>query len=482
MKMEHLDGFDYDAIHERAAYVLKEGKKLRPDAEAECLKWFDDHCQTSKAKIEEAKSIIPGGVQHNLANNHPWALDIVKAEGPYLYDIDGNRYIDFCCAGGPTILGNSYPPIKEAIIDEVNTCGYLTGLFNDYEYKLAQKVKEFFPSVEKFRMLGTGTESVMAAIRAARAYTGKKYIIKLKGCYHGWSDQVVYDIRACNSRGDFAAGIPEECYKYTQAVMVNDADALEKLFIENESRGGTAAFLVEAMGQDSGCLPTTREYHHAIRELCDKYGVVLIYDEVVTAFRLALGGAQEYFHTHADLTVFGKIIAGGLPSAGGLGGKEEIMSVLTSGVSHQASKKKIVVGGTLTANPVSARAGYTALCEIQKHHVPEKLDAAAEDFCDKVLGFANKYNVPAIITHQGSVLQIDLTGMKHVTTFDTYSKEEAAAKRKEAQKRMVDFSMALAANGVITAGGNKTFFNYASLGVLDEALAAYEKVFSYYAD
>lgn len=480
--MEYLDGFDYEAVHKRAEYVLDYGKKIRPDANEYCLKWFEEHCPTSKKVIENAKKLIPGGVQHNLANNHPWALDIVKAEGPYLYDVDGNRYIDFCCAGGPTILGNNYGPIKEAVIDEINTCGYLTGLYNEYELKLAEKIHEFFPSVEKFRMLGSGTESVMAAIRAARAFTGKKYVVKLKGCYHGWSDQMVYDIRACGTKGSFASGIPEECYQYTQAVMVNDIEALEKQFIENEDKGGTAAFIVEPMGQDSGCLPTTREYHQQIRKLCDKYNVVLIYDEVVTAFRLALGGAQEYFNTKADITVFGKIIAGGLAGAGGIGGREDIMSVLTAGVSHDTKSKKITIGGTLSANPLSARAGYTALCELQKHNVPEKLNAAAEDFCAKLLDIANKYDVPAVITHQGSTLQVDLTAMKHVTTFDKYSPEEAVEKRAEANRRMVEFSMALAVNGVITAGGNKTFFNYASLNVLDEAIKAYDTAFSYYAD
>ncbi|MDO5548768.1 MAG: aminotransferase class III-fold pyridoxal phosphate-dependent enzyme [Eubacteriales bacterium] len=479
MKLDYLNGFDYAAVHERAKYVLENTKRLKPEAEKECLDWFEKNCATSKKTIEEAKTAIPGGVQHNLANNYPFALNCVKGEGPYLYDIDGNRYIDFIGAGGPSILGNKDPEVVEAVWNTINTTGYLTGLFHEYEYKLAAKVKEFFPSVEKFRMMGSGSEACMAAIRAARAFSGKTEIVKLKGTYHGISDQLIYDIRYCNSKNSFAAGVPDECYGHISAVMVNDLNELEDRFKENEKKGGTACFIMEAMGQDSGVLPTTREYHKGVRALCDRYDVILIYDEVVTAFRLALGGAQEYFDTRADITVFGKIIAGGFASAGGFGGREDIMGVLTAGVAHIAGNK-IVVGGTLTANPVSCCAGYTTLCKLQREDIPNKLNAAGEKFARQLTDLANKYEIPAIISSTGSVMQIDLTGMKHVATFSEYSLEEQAAKRKFASERMTDFAMALAANGILTAGGNKTFLSYAALDRMEEVPDVYEKVFSMY--
>lgn len=479
MKMDYLDGFNYEAVHERAKYVLENTKKLTPQAEKECLDWFETHCATSKKTIEAAKSAIPGGVQHNLANNYPFALNCTKGEGAYLYDIDGNKYVDFIGAGGPSILGNNDPEVREAVIDTLNTTGYLTGLYHEYEYKLAQKVKEFFPSVEKFRMVGSGTEACMFAIRAARAYSGKKYIVKLKGNFHGNSDQLIYDMRYCGSKNSFAVGVPEECFKYISAVMVNDLDELEQTFIENEKKGGTACFIMEGMGQDSGVLPTTFAYHQGVRKLCDKYGVILIYDEVVTGFRLALGGAQEFFKTKADITVFGKIIGGGFASAGGFGGREDIMSVLTPGVSHVAGNK-IVVGGTLAANPISCCAGYVTLCKLQRDDIPNKLNAAGKEFARKLTDLANKYELPAIISSTGSVMQIDVTGMKHVATFPEYSLEQQAEKRKFASARMTDFAMALAANGVLTAGGNKTFLSYPALDIMDDVLPIYDKVFSMY--
>ena len=479
MKMDYLDGFNYEAVHARAGYVLKNTKRLKPEAEKECLEWFNTKCATSKATIEEAKTAIPGGVQHNLANNYPFALNCVKGEGAYLYDIDGNRYVDFIGAGGPSILGNNDPEVREAVIECLNTTGYLTGLYHEYECKLAQKVKEFFPSVEKFRMVGSGTEACMFAIRAARAYTGKKHIVKLKGNFHGNSDQLIYDMRYCGSKNSFSVGVPDECFKYISAVMVNDLEELEQRFIENEKDGGTACFIMEGMGQDSGVLPTTREYHKGVRQLCDKYDVVLIYDEVVTGFRLALGGAQEFFDTKADLTVFGKIIGGGFASAGGFGGRDDIMSVLTPGVSHVAGNK-IVVGGTLAANPVSCCAGYVTLCKLQREDIPNKLNAAGLEFARKLTDLANKYDLPAIISSTGSVMQIDLTGMKHVATFPEYSLVEQAEKRKFASARMTDFAMALAANGILTAGGNKTFLSYPSLDIMDDVLKVYDKVFAMY--
>lgn len=476
LQQAYLNGYDAVSIHQRAAEVIEHGKRLSDEALEKYRKHFDEKCAISKATTAEAKQFIPGGVQHNLALNHPFPLNIVKADGPYLYDIDGNRYIDFLNAGGVTILGNNYPPIREAVIRTMNETGYLTGLFHEYERKLAEKVCSYYPSCDKFRMLGSGTEAVMVAIRLARAFTGKDQIVKLKGCYDGWSDHVVYDVRTVNTKTDFASGIPADTLKNTSAVMINDIEALEQRFIENEAKGGTAALLMEPIGQDSGGVPVQMGYHQKVRDLCDKYGVLLIMDEVVTAFRLGMGGAQATFGVKADITVFGKIIAGGFASAGGVGARDEIMDYVTAGVSHTAGKT-IMLGGTLSANPISCAAGYTALCELERTNAHEKLEAAAEKFSRDLTDLANKYDVPAVITHHASIMQIDITGFKHIATFENYTKEEIAAKRAVAGRRMNEFAMALAAEGVIVAAGNKTFLNLQSIDVLDDALAAYERVF-----
>ncbi len=476
MKQEYLNGYDAAAIHERAAAVIENGKRLSPEAIKRYEAYYNEKCATSKTTIDAARAFIPGGVQHNLALNHPFPLNIVKAEGAYLYDIDGNRYIDMLNGGGVTILGNNYPPIKEAAINVINETGYLTGLYHEYEKKLAEKILSYYPSCDRFRMLGSGTEAVMVAIRLARAFTGKKQIVKLKGCYNGWSDHIVHDVRTIDTKNAFAIGVPDETLCNTSAVLINDIDALEQRFIENEAKGGTAGFIMEPIGQDSGGVPVNMGYHTKVRELCDKYGVLLIMDEVVTAFRLAMGGAQEVFSVKADITVFGKIIAGGFASAGGIGAREEIMNYVTAGVSQTAGKT-VMLGGTLSANPVSCAAGYTAICELERTNCHAKLEAAAEKLARALTDLANKYDIPAVITHHASIMQIDLTGLKHIATFEKYSKEEVKEKRHEAERRMKEFAMALVAEGVIVAAGNKSFLNLQTVDVLDDVIASYERVF-----
>ena len=478
-KNQYLDGFDYEAIHAKAKEIIEHPAHLKKEAREKYLKHFEEKCATSKVRLEEAKKYIPGGIQHNLANNYPFALDIAKADGAYLYDVDGNRYIDFLNAAGVTILGNNYPPIREAAIDTLNNVGSLTGLLHDNEWKLAKLIMKYYPSVERFRMMGSGTEACIIAIRLARAFTGKRFIIKLKGCYHGWSDQFVYDINAVGTKGAQAVGIPEDCIRNTQAVMVNNIAELEQQFIENEKNGGTAAFIMEACGQDSGALPTTREYHKQVRELCDKYGVLLIYDEVVTAFRIGMTGAQGYFGTKPDITVFGKIVAGGFAGAGGIGGRAEIMDMLTAGFSYKKNVK-VLVGGTLTANPVSCIAGITAIQELERTNAHEQLDKAATEFAHALVDITNKYNIPAIIYNQQSILHIDLCGLQHITTFPEYADRDTTAMRAAANDLLHEYAMALAAEGLMVAGACKTYINLQTIPVLKDALAIYDKVLSQY--
>ena len=287
------------------------------------LQYFEKQCAGSKRMTDAAKKYIPGGVQHNLAFNYPFPLVIIKAEGPYLWDTDGNRYIDFLQAGGPTVLGSNYPAVRDKVIQLISECGPSTGLFHEYEYKLAELVNRLIPSVEMFRMVGSGTEAVMASLRLARLVTGKKNIIKCGGAYHGWSDQMVYGMRIPGTGRFDAHGIPSGSTKYINEVFPNDLNALEKTLKLNRLRGGTAAVILEPVGPESGTRPVDHDYNTTVRRLCDQYGALLIFDEVVTAFRISMNGAQGYYGVTPDLTIFGKVIAGGYPGAGGIGGKRD---------------------------------------------------------------------------------------------------------------------------------------------------------------
>ena len=293
------------------------------------LKYYDEKCTQSRAVYEESQKYIPGGVQHNLAFNKPFPMCMAKAEGAYLYDKDGNKYIDFLQAGGPTILGSNYPAIREKVFQLLNECGPVTGLLHESEMLIAREINRHMPNVEMFRMLGSGTEAVMASLRIARIATGKKRIIKIGGAYHGWSDQMVYGLKIPGSRALLEShGIPKGAYAATDEVRPNDLDMLERMLRRNKLRGGTAAVIVEPVGPESGTRPIGHEYNKGVRSLCDRYGALMIFDEVVTGFRVALSGAQGYFDVVPDLTIFGKIVAGGYPSAGGVGGKREYAQLM----------------------------------------------------------------------------------------------------------------------------------------------------------
>ncbi|NLA76485.1 MAG: aminotransferase class III-fold pyridoxal phosphate-dependent enzyme, partial [Clostridiales bacterium] len=279
---------------------------IKPDV----LKQYEENyyggkCKKSKEMIDEARAIIPGGVQHNLAFNYPFPLVFTKAQGMMLTDIDGNEYFDFLQAGGPTVLGSNPPEVREQVIDLLNTCGPSTGLFHEFEYKLAKKISDSIETVQMFRMLGSGTEACMAAVRVARLATKNKNIVKMGGAYHGWSDQLGYGIRIPGSKFTQANGVPRYIFKHTQEFFPNDLDSLERVLRANQFRGGTAAVFIEPVGPESGTRPLDFDFNRGVERLCRKYGSLLVFDEVVTGFRIGMAGAQGYFGVSPDLTIFG---------------------------------------------------------------------------------------------------------------------------------------------------------------------------------
>ncbi|MBR3756668.1 MAG: aminotransferase class III-fold pyridoxal phosphate-dependent enzyme [Firmicutes bacterium] len=453
--------------------------------EGEILPYFEEKCKASRAVYEEAKEFIPGGVQHNLAFNKPFPLCFEKAEGAYLYDKDGNQYIDFLQAGGPTILGSNYEPVKEAAIQLINECGPVTGLLHEAELLIAKEINKHMPNVEMFRMLGSGTESVMAAIRIARIATKHKHIIKVGGAYHGWSDQMVYGLKIPGSRNLLEShGIPGKIYSYMTEVRPNDLDMLEDVLKKNKAKGGTAAVIVEPVGPESGTRPISHYYNKAVRNLCDKYGALLIFDEVVTGFRVALSGAQGYFDVVPDLTVFGKIVAGGYPAAGGVGGKKEYASIMAAGLGNKGHRA--YVGGTLAANPLSALAGYTAIKEIARTNACELAGRAGDRLTDGLKALIDKYGLPFVAYNQGSIVHMETTGAMSFD-FSSHSFAKSALgllknkdmmyERKDSMERM---GAAYMANGIVTLAGSRMYTSLADTDeVIDEALNRFEHVFKH---
>ncbi len=448
-------------------------RHIKPEAMARYMKYFEEKCSGSKAMIDQAKKVIPGGVQHNLAFNYPFPLVVEKAEGAYLYDIDGNRYVDYLQAGGPTLLGSNYEPVNQKVWEVVKESGPVTGLFHPYEMKLAEKIRECMPWVEMYRCLASGTEADMVAIRIARTYTGKQNIVKVGGAYHGWSDQLVYSLHIPYTKTFEAHGIPQEASQNTKEFFPGDVDGLRKVLEENEKNGGTAAVIIEPFGPESGTRPVAMDFAAKVRELCDEFDALLIFDEVVTAFRVGPGGAQGFFNVKPDLTVFGKIVAGGYPMAGGVGGSEEIMSCVAAGV--KAGKKKAYVGGTLTANPLSCAAGYFAIDEIIKNDAARKAGENGDKLCDGIQNLIDKYDLPFVTWNTGSIVHFEVSGVMYLSVTDP----DIFQKIPQRQHYIEEFGAALTANGVITLAGSRIYTSMADNDeTIAQTLAAFEEVFS----
>jgi len=472
-----------DAVNRQLDELIKKPiYSIKPEALQDYLaEYYEKKCPRSKAMIDQAVQYIPGGVQHNLAFNYPFPLVFVRAEGAYLYDLDGNRYYDFLQAGGPTVLGSNPPAVREKVIELLNSCGPSTGLFHEYEYKLARKITELMPAVEMFRMLNSGTESCMAAIRIARLATKKKKIIKMGGAYHGWSDQLAYSIRIPGSKWTQASGVPLNIFRHTQEFFPNDLAGLESKLKRNRLFGGTAAVIIEPIGPESGTRPLDMEFNRGVEELCRRYGALLIFDEVVTAFRLGLSGAQGYFGVSPDLTIFGKVVAGSYPGAGGVGGKEEYMQHLGPGLGSGGKHKKALVGGTLAANPLSCAAGYYTICEMEKTGASRQAGLMGDRLTAGLLKLIEKYKLPFVAFNQGSIVHLETVGTMHFA-IDWLKPWRIPKILKETSRRKIEMEhmgAAYMAEGLVTLAGSRLYTSAAySEAMIDDALAGFERVFA----
>jgi len=362
---------EFNEIMQRKKDILSRPARPIPADKLESeRKLYYEKNKRSLELFEKAKNIIPGGVQHNLSQNKPFPLAMDRGKGYKVWDVDNNEYIDYLMCGAPIMLGHSFDALNEKIIDIIREKGPATGLTSEYELLASEEIIKHMPGVEMVRFLQSGTEADMAAIRIARAFTGKQKIIKIGGSYHGWSDQMVFSVHIPSSFNFESKGIPVECFAHIVDVTPNDFDALEKAFKDNQD--SIAAAIVEPIGGESGAHPVHPDWNKTIRSLCDQYNSLLIFDEVVTGFRLDMGGAQKYFDIMPDLTVLGKIITHGFPSSGAVAGRRDVMKVCSGSFGD-----KVFVGGTLAANPISTAACYHALKLMAEHDAVGKATAFA---------------------------------------------------------------------------------------------------------
>jgi len=463
-----------EIYHQLNALIKQPIRPIRRDRMQAYLGYFDDKASKSKALTDEAKRYIPGGVQHNLAFNYPFPMAISKAEGAYLWDVDGNQYIDFLQAGGPTVLGSNFAPVREKVLEVIHSSSPVTGLFHEYELKLAKLIHQHMPAVEMFRMLGSGTESVMAAIRAARVFTGKKKIIKVGGAYHGWSDQMVYGLHIPGTGRLEATGIPKSANRHTQEFFPHDLSQLRRKLLLNRLKGGTAAVIVEPLGPESGTRPVTYEFNQELRKICDEFNALLIFDEVVTGFRLGMGGAQGYFGVKPDLTIFGKCVTGGYPMAGGVGGRKDVMMTFAAGIG--GTGERAYIGGTLSANPLSCAAGYYAIQEMERANAAVIAGLAGDRLTKGLQEIIARLNLPYVAYNQGSICHLETSG---VMLLDFKNPLKLMRELKPRKHMMEEMGAAYMASGIVTLAGSRMYTSMAdSDDIIDEALNRFEHVLS----
>ena len=353
----------------------------------------------SRLLQQRAERLLPGGVDSPVRAFRAVGGDppfLVRAEGAYLWDADGNRYIDYFGSWGPMILGHAFPPVVEAI-QQAAARSASFGASTASEADLAELIRAAVPSMEKLRFVSSGTEATMSAIRLARAFTNRKYILKFEGCYHGHADGLL--VKAGSGVATFgipgSAGVPEEIAHFTLALPYNDIAAVEAAFAARPNE--IAAIILEPVAGNMGCVPPEPGYLAALRELTTRQGAVLIFDEVMTGFRVAHGGAQQLYGIAPDLTCLGKIIGGGLP-CGAFGGRAEIMNLLAPlGPVYQA--------GTLSGNPLAMAAGVATLAYLgtNREVVYGNLEEASRLVAQGVATVLSEAGIPVTTNRVGAM-------------------------------------------------------------------------------
>lgn len=365
---------------------------------------------TSKL-FENARQYIPGGVNSPVRAFKSVGGDpvfIQRAEGAYMYDTAGKAYIDYVASWGPMVLGHAHPEVIAAV-QAAAARGLSFGTPTEIETELARKICELMPAIEKVRMVNSGTEASMSAIRLARGFTGRDKIIKFEGCYHGHSDSLLVKAGsgALTLGVPTSPGVPADLAQHTLTLTYNDVEELNRVFAELGSE--IAAVIVEPVAGNMNCVPATREFLTALRQQCDAHESVLIFDEVMSGFRVACGGAQAVYDINPDLTILGKIIGGGMP-VGAFGGRAGIMD-------HIAPDGPVYQAGTLSGNPVAMTAGLRTLSLLSRPGFYDELEAKTGKLAEGLADAARTHDIPLSYNYMGGMFGIFFSEDENISRF-----------------------------------------------------------------
>ncbi len=386
----------------------------------------------SKALYERAKKVLPAGVSYGIRYFEPYPFYVSKAKGSKLYDVDGNKYVDFWMGHGTHILGHCPPNVVEAVKKQISN-GTHFGASHELEVELAEQVVRMVPSAEMVRFTNSGTEANMYAVRLARAYTGRSKIIKFEGGWHGGYDALHIGVKLPFNIPE-SAGITVGATQDTILASFNNLDDVEA----KARKEPIAAIIVEPVLGAGGCIPAEKEFLKGLRELCDSKGALLIYDEVITGFRIAPGGAQQHYGIVPDMTVFGKILGGGFP-VGAFCGRKEIMEHLNPLVYDHHSGGYAFHGGTFCANPITMTAGLATLKTLEDGKIIKDLNQKGEKVREKLTEIFEANNVDAQNTGLGSMFTTHFTKKEVKNARDTFAAD---------RKRLMEYHLSLIQSGV----------------------------------
>ncbi|HCH20753.1 MAG: glutamate-1-semialdehyde-2,1-aminomutase [Cellvibrionales bacterium] len=419
----------------------------------------------SERLFSQAQASIPGGVNSPVrafkaVGGTP--LFIQSAHGPYIVDSDNKQYIDYVQSWGPMILGHAHPQVIAAVQEKM-AHGLSFGAPTEIETVLAEKIKSIIPSMDMIRMVSSGTEATMSAIRLARGYTGRDKIVKFEGCYHGHSDSLL--VKAGSGALTFGTpsspGVPESLVKHTLNLTYNDIEQVQRIFAEQGD--SIACIIVEPVAGNMNCVPPIDGFLAALRDVCDRSGAILIFDEVMTGFRVHPQGAQGHYQVTPDLTTLGKVIGGGMP-VGAFGGKKSIMQELAPiGPVYQA--------GTLSGNPVAMAAGLATLNQLSSDDFYPQLFTATEQWTTGLKAIAKNCGIPFTTNHVGSMFGLFFTELEKVTRYDQVINANT--------ERFNQFFHGMLANGVYLAPASfeAGFVSAAhTTDIVDQSLSAAENV------
>ena len=417
-----------------------------------------------------AAKLLARGSEHVDPLAFPYPLFMERGSGSHVTDVDQNEFVDYVLAGGAILLGHNHETLNHQMVSLITDKTNFHGHLDEYELEAAEELSATFPSIEAVRFTASGAEANLAAVRIARAFTGRKKIVKFRGAYHGWGDQFMIDIEVPGSERFMSGGIPDELLSQTLLVHQNDLDELEHTVARHARDGGVAAVICEPVGAESGLVPFEDGFQRQAIEIAHRHGALYIFDEVVTGFRVGIGGAQRALGVRPDLTTLGKALMNGYPSCGAVGGRRELID--TANTSIPDGRPSTYIGGTLSGNVLSAAACCATVRELRKPGVLDRAINAAGDLVARLNDMFEARGCDFFAYRFGSIVKIELTAPHAVSLDGSDAVQEVLDRRNALAAYMVPVQNA----GVLSRMGRDMVSCAHTTADNERAVAAYERL------